>query len=201
MLSRLLIWTLFNFSRCCLTSFFITYGKLSNPSTTLHEVNASCFVLNTEQKKTLFEHLCVLYITLYSFTAPLLEILCVFSSYYYLSCIAIHLPFFSFLCPHFLLLPMCVLYVLVSFLFSFLIPCLILSRILSWPFLVCIWVMMTSWEFRRIFVKTPSYFVKTCNINLFCWFLVFVPTVALNFGKMILQTFQISCKICACVFR
>lgn len=68
-------------------------------------------------------------------------------------------------------------------------------------FFVCIWIMMTSWEFRRILVKTLSYYIKTYNLNLFCWFLVFMPTAALDFRKMMLQTFQISCNVCACAFR
>lgn len=78
MLFSLLIWTLFNFSRCYLISFLIAYGKLPIPSTTLHEINAtSCFILNLDQKKP-SEHFCVLYITLYSFTASLLWNSCIF---------------------------------------------------------------------------------------------------------------------------
>lgn len=85
-LSRLLIWTLFNFSIYCLTSFFIAYGRLPVPSTTLHEVNASsCFILNTEQEK--IEHFCVLYVLYIIFLqfchSPLANLLYLSCQYYF----------------------------------------------------------------------------------------------------------------------
>lgn len=203
MLSRLLIWTLFNFSRCCLTSFFIAYGKLSILSTTLHEVNASsCFILNTEQKnKYIWGFLCTLHHPLQFYHSSLADLPYLF--FPLLSFMPCHSV--TFLQPYtstYSLFSMWVLYVLVSLLFSLLIPCLILRRILSWPFF-CVHLGNNGFLGIQKFllVKTPSYFVKTYNLNLFWWFSVFMPTGALNFGKMILQSFQISCKIRACAFR
>lgn len=105
-LFRLLIWTLFIFSRCCLTSSFIAYGKLSIPSTTLHEVKASfCFILNTEEKN--------LSISMY-FASSFKVLLCtscrspIFLLLYCLLCTFIHLPFFSLMNPHALFFFLCV---------------------------------------------------------------------------------------------
>lgn len=199
MLARLLIWTLFNFSRCCLTSFFIAYGKLCVPSATLHEINASSsFILNIDHKNPC-EHLCVLYIILCTFTAQPLQNFCILSSHCYLLYSVIHLCFFVLRHPYILSLPVCILFVLISFLFVLLTPCLILESYLLSLF-VCIWVMMSFWEFR-ILVKAQTYIVNTFNLNLVCCFLVFMPTIALLSEKAILQNFQISCKVRVCGFR
>lgn len=77
---------------------------------------------------------------------------------------ALPFTFFSLIHPHALFFPMCALCVLVSFLFSLPIPsCFTQDTFLA--VFMCIWVMMTSWEFRRIFVKAPSDF-KTYKLIL-----------------------------------
>lgn len=159
MLSRLLIWTLFNFSRYCLTSFFIAYGRLPVPSTSLHEVNASsCFILNTErEKKGHFCVLYVLYIIFCHFATHLLQICCIFPAI--ILFMLFHLSFFSLIHPyaHFYFH----VYFICSSFFSVFIASS-MSHFKHDTFMACflsIWVMMTSWEFRSL-LRHPCILLK-----------------------------------------
>lgn len=78
---------------------------------------------------------------------------------------------------------MCVLYVLVSFLFSLLISCVTLSKILSWPFFIYIWVTMTSREFRNFSCKSTLVFCLNLQLKFILLVFIFYANCCLRFWK------------------